>query len=68
MNLQITAVIDPADRRQRLKIRRGGGRAQFVSFNFRNNLIWPSSQARMHAAMHRPGNRSIRHLSLAPEM
>jgi hypothetical protein len=40
MNLQITAVIDLADRRQRMKIRRGSGRAQFVSFNFPNNLIW----------------------------
>jgi hypothetical protein len=40
MNLQITAVIDPADRRQRMKIRRGSGRAQFVSFNFTNYPIW----------------------------
>jgi hypothetical protein len=40
MNLQITAVIDLVDRRQRMKIRRGSGRAQFVSFNFPNNLIW----------------------------
>jgi hypothetical protein len=40
MNLQITAVIDPADQRSRMKNRRGGGRAQFVSFNFPNTLIW----------------------------
>jgi hypothetical protein len=40
MNLQITAVIDPADRRQRMKIRHGSGRAQFLSFNFPNNMIW----------------------------
>jgi hypothetical protein len=39
MNLQITAVIDLVDRRQRMKIRRGSGRAHFVSFNFPNALI-----------------------------
>jgi hypothetical protein len=27
-----------------MKIRRGRGRAQFVSFNFPNNPIWASSQ------------------------
>ena len=63
MNLQITAVIDPADRRQRVKIRRGSGRAQFVSFNFPNNLIWAIEStedmqiaAGAHAAMSRPGD------------
>jgi hypothetical protein len=40
MYLQITAVIDLVDRRWRMKIRRGSGRAQFVSFNFSNTPIW----------------------------
>jgi hypothetical protein len=51
MNLQITAVIDLVDRRQRMKIRRGSGRTQFVSFNFPNNLIWAAeSTGRMQIA------------------
>jgi hypothetical protein len=40
MNLQITAVIDPAEPRLRMKTRRGGGWAQFFSFNFANTPIW----------------------------
>jgi hypothetical protein len=63
MNIQITAVIDLVDRRQRMKIRRGNGRAQFVSFNFPNNLIWAIEStedmqiaAGAHAAMGRPGD------------
>jgi hypothetical protein len=64
MSLQITAVIDLVDRRQRMKIQRGSGRAQFVSFNFPNNLIWAIEStghmqiaAGAHAAMGRPGDR-----------
>jgi hypothetical protein len=46
-----------------MKIRRGNGRAQFVSFNFPNNLIWAIEStedmqiaAGAHAAMSRPGD------------
>jgi hypothetical protein len=56
MNLQITAVIDLVDQRPRMKIRRGSGRAQFISFNFPNNLIWAIESSARDGRQSQPGH------------